>query len=180
VQIKNRQQLLTILTLTAVGLLIADKIISPPLMKLWRQRSARIVMLQQQVKDGEALRRGKESLRSHWAMIQSSALTNNPTLAEQQLWTGLNRWTQLSGVSLDSIAPIGKPGADASYKTLDCRIDASGSLDQLSQFLYALETDPMALKVQSVELTTKDNNGSKIGLGVTVSGLMLTGLEPKK
>src|SRR4051812_31935899 len=114
-------------------------------MKLWHERSARIASLQQQVKDGQALLRGKESLRSHWARIESSALTNNPTLAEQQLWTALNRWTQLSGISIDSIAPQGKPGADASYKTLDCRIDASGSLDQLSQFLYALETDPMAL-----------------------------------
>ena len=46
--------------------------------------------------------------------------------------------------------------------------------------MYELETDPMALKVQSVEMTAKDNTGSVIGLGVQISGLVLTGLEPKK
>jgi len=180
VQIKNRQQLLTILTLTAIGLLVLDKIVSPPLTKMWNDRSARIATLQKQVKEGEILRHRKDSLRSRWAQIQSGTLSNDTTAAEQQLFAGLNRWSQLSGISIVNIAPTWKQGSDAAYKTLECRVDASGSIDRLSQFMYELETDPLALKVQSVEMTSKDNNGSVIGLGVQVSGLVLTQQEPKK
>src|SRR5207244_4072065 len=119
---------------------------------------ARITALRTQVKDGEILRHRKESLRSRWTQLQAGSLTNNTTLAEQQLFSGLNRWSQMSGISIDNVAPNWKPGADASYKTLECRVDASGSIDYLSEFLYALETDPMALKVDSIELTSKNAN----------------------
>ena len=179
-QINNRQQLLTILTLTAIGLLVLDKIVTPPLTSLWDKRSRQIVALQKQVKEGDILRHRKETLRGRWAEMQAGSLTNDTTMAEQQLFSGLNRWSQSSGIRIDNIAPQWKQGADASYKTLECRVDASGSLDHLSQFMYSLETDPMALKVQSVEMTSKDNNGSLIRLGVQISGLVLTQQESKK
>ncbi len=179
-QIKNRQQLLTILTITVIGLLVLDKIISPPLTAMWKERSTRLTNLQNQVKEADRRQRGKDSLRSRWAQIQSSSLTNDTTMAEQQLISGLNRWSQMSGVSLNTITPNWKQGADASYKTIVCRVDASGSIDRISEFLYELETDPMALRLESVEMTSKDNNGSVIGANMEISGLVLTGLEAKK
>ena len=179
-QIKNRQQFLTILTLTVIGLLVLDKVVTPPLTSFWNSRSAQIVSLKNQVKQGESLRNNKEIINREWANIKAGALTNDTTAAELQLGTGLDRWAQMSGIQIDSTSLQWKQGADASYKTLDCRVDASGSIDRLSRFIYELETDPMDLKVQSVEMTSKDNNGSVIGLGVQISGLVLTGLEPKK
>lgn len=179
-QIKNRQQFLTILTLTVVGLLALDRIVSPPLMKLWNDSSKHIVTLKAQVKDGQTKQHNKDALRKRWTDIQAASLPNDTTAAEQELFNGLNRWTQFSGVTIMNIAPTWKQGNDPTYKTLDCRVDASGSLDRLSEFLYALETDPMALKVQSIEMTSKDANGMTINLGVQVSALVLTSTEVKK
>jgi hypothetical protein len=179
VQIKNRQQFLTILTITAVSLLAIDKIISPPLVKLWHDRSVRITQLHNQVKEGESLRNGRNNIRALWARMQASTLTNNTTLAEQQLFTGLNYWSQLSGISLNTVTPIWKQGSDPSYKTLECTVDAVGSLDRLSHFLYYLEKDPMALKLQNVELATRDADGTTIGLSMRVSGLVLTSKDQK-
>ena len=178
-QIKNRQQFLTIFTVIAVALLAADKIIAPPLVKIWHDRSARITELRNEVKEGESLKRGNNSIRALWAKMQAGTLTNNTTLAEQQLFTGLNYWSQLSGISLNTVTPLWKQGADSSYKTLECRVEALGSLDHLSQFLYYLEKDPMALKLQTVELATRDNDGTSIGLSVQVSGLVLTSKDQK-
>jgi len=180
VQIKNRQQFLTIITLTAVGLLALDRVVRPPLQKIWQDRAARIAKLQQQVKEGQGLLQRKTWLKGHWEDIQKSTLPNDPTAAEQEMWSGLNNWVTYSGVTLANVAPTLKQGSDPAYKTLDCRIDASGSLAELSQFLYAMETDKMALRVQSIEFTSKDNNGTSIGLGVQVSALILANAEVKK
>lgn len=179
-QIKNRQQFLTILTITAVALLAIDKIISPPLVQLWHDRSARIRDLRNQVSEGESLKRGKDSIRNLWAKMQAGTLPNNTTVAEQQLFTGLNSWSQKSGISLNTVTPQWKQGSDPTYKTLECRVEATGSIDHLSQFLYYLEEDPMALKLQTVELTSRDNDGTLIGLGVQVSGLVLTSKDQAK
>ncbi|HWD94595.1 MAG TPA: hypothetical protein VG938_19860 [Verrucomicrobiae bacterium] len=173
-QIKNRQQFLTILTITAVALLAIDKIITPPLTKLWDTRSARIKQLRENVKQGESLQRGKDSIRRLWAQMQAGTLTNNTTLAEQQLFTGLNHWSQLSGITINTVTPQWKQGSDPTYKTLECRVDASGDIDRVSRFLYDLEKDPMALKLESVEVSSRDNEGMQLALGVQISGLVLT------
>lgn len=176
----NRQKLLTLLTLGAIALLVLDKIVTPPLTKLWNKNATQIANLKTQVQQAETRKRSKESLRRTWAEIQASSLTNDTTMAEGQLMSGLTRWSTMSDVRLDSIVPQWKQGSDASFKTLEYHVDASGSIERLGQFLYDLETDPMALKVQTVELTSKDNNGSVIALGLQISGLVLTGQEPKK
>ena len=173
-QIKNRQQFLTVLTITAVALFAIDKIVTPPLTKLWNTRAARIKQLRADVKEGESLQRSKVSIRNLWAQMQASTLTNNTTLAEQQLFTGLNRWSQLSGITINTVTPQWKQGSDPTYKTLECRVDASGSIDRVSEFLYGLEKDPMALKLQSIELSSRDNTGMQLALGVQISGLVLT------
>ncbi len=175
--IKNRQQILTILTVVAVAILAVDKIIAPPLKTLWDDRATRINNLHQQVSEGEKLMRGKNSIRAIWTKMQASTLTNNTTQAEQQLFNGMNRWSQMSGISLNGGTPNWKQGSDATYKTLECRVDATGDMLRLSEFLYDLEKDPMALKLQSVELTSSDNTGMKLSLGLQISALVLTPKE---
>lgn len=176
-QIKNRQQLLTIITVAAVGLLALDRIVSPPLVRLWNDRAARIRILRQDVKDGDSLQKSKVYIRGLWARMQAGTLTNNTTQAEQQLFNGLNRWSQMSGVSLNSVTPQWKQGTDSTYKTLECRVDAIGDIQRLSEFLYDLEKDPMALKLESVEMSSRDNTGMQIALGLQISGLVLTPKE---
>jgi hypothetical protein len=43
----------------------------------------------------------------------------------------------------------------------------------LSQFLYDVEKDPMALKLDSVELSAHDTTGQQLTLGLQISGLVL-------
>lgn len=172
-QIKDRQQFLTILAGIAVALLILDKIVAPPLTNFWNTRAKELTDLQAQVKEGQRLKVRSSGIRAEWAAIQAASLTNNPTVAQQQLYRAIDRWTESSGVTVNSITPQEKDGSDASYKTIECRVDATGSIDRVSRFLYDLENDPLALKLQTVELTSSDNTGQQLALGVQVSGLIL-------
>jgi hypothetical protein len=63
---------------------------------------------------------------------------------------------------------------------MEYRVDVSGNINQLSRFLYSLETDKMALRLQSIEFTAKDATGMSIAMGVQVSGLALTAPDIKK
>lgn len=173
-QIKDRQQFLTVLAIVAVALLLIDKMIVPPLTNFWTDRSHRIKDLKKQVSDGEWLKSRDARLRSQWAAIQAASLTNNPTVAQQQVYQAIDRWTQSSGVTVNAITPVFKDSADPSYKTIECRVDATGNIERVARFLYDLESDPMALKLQTVELTASDNTGQQLALGLQISGLVLT------
>jgi Tfp pilus assembly protein PilO len=177
VRIENRQQLLAIIAVGVVALLAADRLVFTPLAKLWKSRAAAIVDLRRQVAEGTSLLGRETVVRSRWEQMRKNTLPNNPSLAEQQMLKAFDNWSRQSRVSITSIMPQWKHDADE-YMTLQCRVDAAGDLETLSQFIYDIEKDPMALKVESVELTSRDNSGQQLTLGMQISGLVLTPQTP--
>jgi hypothetical protein len=44
----------------------------------------------------------------------------------------------------------------------------------VSRFLYDIEKGPLGLKLESVDINSRDNTGKQLTLGLQVSGLVLT------
>ena len=110
--------------------------------------------------------------------MRGIALPANTSLAEQQLLKSFTAWSGDSGADLTSIMPQWKNDS-TNYMTLGCRVEASGSLGTLSRFLYAVEKGPLALRIDTVELTTHDNTGQQLTLGLEVNGLALMQQDKK-
>ncbi len=171
-QIKNRQQLLLVVALSALGLFAADQLLLGPLVATWNARSKRIADLRVQVTEGKALLRREQVTRDTWRARERNTLTNDTSAAEQQLFGAIDSWRQDSHVAINGATPQWKHDAD-DYMTYQCRLDASGSLPDLSKFLYDVERDPRALKLDSVELSARDKDGQQLVLGLQLSGLVL-------
>jgi Tfp pilus assembly protein PilO len=172
-KIENRQQMLIVLTIAAVALLAADKLVFSPLAHVWTGRAKEIARLRTQVSDGASLIKREQAIRAHWDQMRTNMLPNNQSLAQEQVLKALVNWSQESGVSINGTTPQWKNDTDE-YKTLSCHVDASGSLWTLSRFLYDIEKGPMALKVDSVDLSSHDSQGQQLTLGLQVDGLVLT------
>ncbi len=171
-KIENRQQFLVALTIGAVALLIGVNFICEPLANLWSARSAQIKQLRAKVSAGKLLIQREAGLRSRWSEMSANALPNNPSLAEQQVLKAFDNWSRDTGAEISSIMPQWKNDS-TNYMTLNCRVEASGNLGALSQFLYNIEKGPAALKLDSVELSAHDNIGQQLTLGLQISGLAL-------
>jgi hypothetical protein len=176
-RIENRQQLLLIVTLAALALYAGDRLVLTPLTQAWKSRNQTITKLRQNVAEGASLIRREQAVRSRWENMRTNALPNNPSLAQEQLLRAFQTWSQESGVSINAITPQWRSDAK-DYQTLVCRIDASGTLWTLSRFLYDIESDPLALKVESVDLNARDNAGQQLTLGLQISGLVLPPPNP--
>ncbi len=172
-QIKNRQQLLTIGTIVMLGLFAADRLVVDPLMGFWDAKAKRIRQMRADVAQGKALLQRETSIRGLWSQMEHSTLTNNTSAAEQQLFGAIDSWRQNSGVAINGATPQWKHDAD-DYMTYQCRMDASGNLATLSKFLYDIEKDPMALRLDSIEISARDKEGQVLVLGLQISGLVLT------
>lgn len=174
-QIKNRQQLLIIGAVAAIALFAGDQLVLSPLLKVWSARATRVTELRKKITDGNLLveREQKQSIRSRWEQMSRNALPNNTSAAEQQVYKAIDLWAQNSGVAISAITPQWKSDSD-DYMTFECRVDAAGDLGKLSRFLYSVERDPMALKLELVELGARDKEGQQLSLGVQLSGLVLS------
>jgi hypothetical protein len=175
--VSKRQRLLLIAAAAGLLLLVLDRVLFTPLGRLWQAHRAEIVSLQQSIDNARSLISRTDQLRRTWADMQSGALPKDPGQAEQDLITAFDRWGRAGGIEIGSIRPQWKRGSSDRYSLLECRVDATGSLAALSRFLYELERSPLALRVDSLELTARDDRGQKIGLSLTVTGLRLSPLE---
>lgn len=177
-QIKNRQKLLMIVTFVAVGLFAGDKLLFTPLVNAWKARTLHIQELRVQLAKGKETLQREQSLRARWEEIRRNALPSDTSISEQKLFKAIDSWAQDSGATITAITPQWKHDAD-DFMTYQCRVDVSGRLSRLAKFLYDIERDPMALKLESVEFAAHDKEGQQLSLGVQLSALVLTSQEKK-
>jgi len=173
VKIKNRQQLLMVAAIAVVALFVADKLLMTPLTQLWKDRSKAITDLRERVTRGKNMIDREHALRATWERMRTNTLPTDESFAEEQVLKAFRKWERDSRVTITSISPQAKHDSDE-YTTIQCRIEASGTIDNMNHFLYDMEKDPMALKLELVELSSHDTEGQQLLLGLQVSGLILT------
>ncbi len=172
-KIGNRQQLLLVVTVAVVALFAGDKLIYTPLTSLWQARAKEITKLRGDIRRGTATINGEQVIRGQWDEMRTNTLPNNQAQALENISRKFHDWAEESGASLNAVTPQWKSDAD-DYKTVVCRVDASGTLWMLSRFIYDIEKDPLGLKLESVDFSSRDNTGQQLTLGLQVSGLVLT------
>lgn len=175
----KRQQLLAFAAIGVVAFFALDKLVFSPLTQSWKDRSAEIEKHRRLISQGQGTLGREQNIRGRWNEMRKNTLPANGSEAEQKVLKAFDEWSQNSRISVSSIKPQWKRGASDDYSVLECRVDAAGSLATLTRFLYEVEHSPLALKVESVEITSRDNSGQQLGLGLLVSGLRLAPMEGK-
>ena len=168
----QRQQLLALTAMICVGALIGDKLVLTPLMSMWEERSVRILELEDSLNKGQVLVTREDAMTARLAEMKAEALPANSAAAEKLVLDAMDRWARASRISLTSQIPQWREYQDEGYRTLEYRIVGVGDLESVSRFLYELERDPLALKIEDITMTARDETGEKITLGVVYSGLL--------
>ena len=167
----QRQRLLIVVTSAVVGLWAGDKLILGPLLKSWSARSERIQQMRKQIADGEQLLQRESGIRTRWEQMETNALPSSVSQAEGKMLGAIDRWSRTSQISVTSVKPQWKRNDE--FAALECRVDASGSLATITRFLFEIEQDPQAMKVDIVELNSRETTGGQISLGLQINGLVL-------
>jgi hypothetical protein len=178
-KIENRQQLLIALTIAVGVLYAADQVVIGPMFGWWKTRAKTVAELRTQVNNGRRLIQREAGLRSRWSQMRTNTLPDNPSLAEQQTLKAFDSWARESGADVTGITPQWNNDSP-DYLTLNCRLEAAGDLGTLSRFVYDLEKDPMALKLETVEFSTRDTTGQLLTLDLQISGLVLVSQSQSK
>ncbi len=176
--LKNRQQLLVVVAIACVALLAGDRLIIRPLVQSWKDRASEVATLKASCARGTQLLRREQTLTSSWENMRTRMLTNDASVAQAKVCSAFDRWAQASRVTITSVKPQWKRMADE-QAMLECRVDASGNLAAVTRFLYDLERDDMALNIQDLNLTARDDGGQQLDLVLQITGLVLSQRSPQ-
>ena len=168
--IKNREKLLVIAAIGAVAILAADSMILTPLARTWKARTARIVELRNSISKGVRLLDREKAIKMRWEDMKNHALSSDKSVAQNEVVKAVDRWAEDSKIHFTAYAPTWKSSAE-DYSTFECRTDAYGTIDELTRFLYDMEKDPLALKIEDLQITSRDTGGQQLSLSVRFSGI---------
>jgi hypothetical protein len=164
--------MLVLLAGLGLALLLGDRLVFSPLVRSWKERSDRITRLRTDIAQGSLLLDREQTIRERWESMRTNTLPENISAAESEVLQAFEHWSQISQISIANFKPQWKE-TDENYITLECRADAFGSIDALTRFLYNVERDPLALRIEAVEIAARDNSGAQLSLGLQVSGVTL-------
>lgn len=169
---KNREKMLLIWTGAAVVVLLLKLLVISPLIASWHGRADRIASLRKNLSDGQLMMQRADVIRSHWDHMSTNSLSSAPAVAERQLFDAFDRWVRESHVTEGSFNPQLKQ-TDDNYSVYQCHAEVTGTYATVIRFLFDLESDPMGLQIQDVDLMSRDDKGQQISLSLELSGLLL-------
>lgn len=175
--LKKRERYLAIAAIVCIGLLAGERLVFTPLSKIWQERSQRTAELQQSIQDEKSLADREGDLRAEWKSMKDQSLPADDAEAENLILKAVNRWAESSRLALTTLKPRrSQEGKD--FRTLEFQSTARGSLKAITRFLYELESDPLPLKIEAIEIAAADDNGDSITLSLRFSGLLLEEANP--
>ncbi|MBN1517813.1 hypothetical protein JXA32_14710 [Candidatus Sumerlaeota bacterium] len=171
----KRERSLLIIVMLCIGILAGDRLILTPLWNAWSERAERISALEEQLTEDRSLAQRKDSLAATWQDMLDADLPDGTSAAEDAVLKAVSNWSRESRLAVDSLRPSWSTQDKVELPRLDCRLSADGGMSAIAKFVYALEQDPLGIRVEKIELTSLDGAGQNISLDLHFSCLMLEG-----
>jgi hypothetical protein len=166
----GRERLLLGGAITCLALFGVDRLVLTPCLAAWRSRADEILRLRLAAEQGAGII-GQESRWQRWREETNARLLPAvPGDAESALLSRVDAWARGAGLTVNSLRPRWKEGVGHA-RLLELHVAGAGAPGAVIGFLYQLETSPLALALEQLELVPRNPDGNELALDVRVSGL---------
>jgi len=170
--LSKRERIIVLITLVAVGALVADRLVRAPLAaRLGQLQSERRDLTQQKAKALNLFERKKQQEKK-WKTVLSEGLRSDAE-AEGMVAKALDQWAGDARLTLTSVKPDRMASGDKGLKEILFVIAGKGSLDAVAWFLYQVETSELPIKVKHMQLGSTSEAGDSMSLELRISTLYL-------
>jgi hypothetical protein len=172
---KQRERVFALTAAISLAILVGDRVLLSPLQDVWAKRSERIGELKESLDKGRLLVGRKDAVVGKWDDMKRGALPAEQSSAEDGVLKSVDRWVQISRLNVTSLRPQWTQPEETKddFAELSCRVAAHGDMESITRFLYEIERDPLALRVEEIDIEARDNSGRDLSLAVRFSGLVL-------
>jgi hypothetical protein len=169
---KNRETLLKIGVGVVVGLFVLDRMVLGPALESWKAQSERLAELRLKVERGRQTLEREKSIRGRWNEMLRTDLPEDDSVAESEVFKSISRWASASRVGFTNLAPH-RGNHDGSYDTFEWRASAVGEQGSLGRLIYEIESDPLPVRIEECEVTTRDAQGKQLAFSVRFSAVRI-------
>ncbi len=130
--------------------------------------------------DAQRLLIRRRNHEKEWKALLASSLKPNPSEAESQVLHLVRAWVQEAGLGLDSLkSEHTAQDKDTAFQQISFYASGTGSMASVARMLWRLETAPIPLHVNSVQITPRKEATDDLTVQLSISTLCLNP-EPEK
>ena len=171
--IPRRQQILGALTALLALFFLLDHFALTPLLDKYRRQCQDIQKLEELLIQEHSLVKHRESWERRVRTFRDHALANDPSEAENMVLKTLRDWANQSHLAVESVRPRWHQEKDAP-QILEVRLAGLGGLEEITQFLLAVEVAKIPLRVVKADLSAMRGNSRQIALNLVVQAVLIS------
>ena len=168
--LSKREMTILLLTLTVVGLLLADRMLISPVLA-YRQTLAMEVdsLTDVLAHDRRLIRQGvKEQKR--WKKMMLAGLPSTASEADSRTLAAINQWANETGLELVSVKPEYQR-SDEILVPVIFRVSATGNIQSIAKFIWQVETAAMPVCVEGMQISQHTKSKGSLSLQMGLSSL---------
>ena len=171
--LSKREQLIAILTTAILVLLVLDRYALTPFFRMREETRSEKEQLQAELAKGKSLLGRRERLRQTWRELVAGGLQRDASETESRVLHEVRKWSGQYGLTLSSIKPDHVGGGD-NLHVITFLVTGTGSMSTVGQFLYAVETTSLPLRVKTIQLGSRREGVDEMSLQVGLSAIHLS------
>jgi hypothetical protein len=122
--------------------------------------------------DADFLMSRQPKLKKIWQEMQDGGLKVDSSQAESQTLAALLEWAQGAGVNLAALKPE-RSQTEGQFEVISFSVSGTGSVQQISKLLWALETATIPVRVNDMQMTPRREGTDDLSVRLSVSALCL-------
>jgi hypothetical protein len=171
--LSKRERYVGMAMVAAVAIFGLDHFFVGPLLAQKKELDAKVTSAQQQLKRANRLFSTSRSMNRRWDEMVQGGLGKDASEAESQLHHKVRDWADEAGMTLSSVKTE-RTEREKDFVRITFRAAATGSMAQITRFLWQIQTADVPIRVVDLQLTTRkegfDDLAVQIGIATSYLG----------
>ncbi len=176
----KRELNLLIFCMAAIVILLSDKyVISPILAARTATSEQRAEISAQKQENVIIVNTSGPAAQRKWKQMQKDGLVDNSAKAESQVINYLNELSTRHRILLSSIQPNHGEKKDG-IGIIEFIIAGNAQALNCYEFIWNIETTPIPLKIQSLQISSKDTSSGQVSIQLKISSIYSYQVQEKE
>lgn len=170
--LSKRERMIAIVVAAAVGLFVFDRFALTPYSEARTQVLDELDRTTKDLANADRLFDQRKSLTKSWTAAGNGGIKANRSLAESQAQQAVLDWARSAGVNVASLKPE-RDQQQNGLQVISFHVNCTGSMLGLSKLLYSLETAPIPIRLNDLQITPRREGTDDLTLQMGVSTLAI-------
>jgi Tfp pilus assembly protein PilO len=168
--LSKRERYIAMFVLVAIAVLVLDRYVLTPYLARRAQLTAAKLSILAELERAQTMFARKTQLSPKWEEMLNSGLKTDAAAAESAVLNALRDWSQESGLALSTLKPE-RSIQRAELSELTFQAAGVGTMSAVSRFLWRVESSPLPVRVNDLQLGARREGTDDLTLQVRVSAL---------